>query len=203
MIIRIESAVAESKLRNMSGRAIRKLARGSRLSLAVATVAFLIWPIQSSSAAFDSPGEYEVKAAFLFNFLKFIEWPAPTGGAIVVGIVGDNRFGDVIEGVVSGKSINGRPISVKRMRSGDNLKACHILFVSLSEKNRTENILGSLGGSSVLTVGESDRFTNAGGIIKFYFEGNRVRFEINTAAAERAQLKISSKLLGLARVVRY
>jgi hypothetical protein len=153
----------------------------------------------------EAPTEYQVKAAYLFNFLKFVEWPgdpvANTNGRWVIGIVGENPFGNDLAQAVSGKNVQGHMLEVKSFQSGEDLRACQILFIGDSEKKRVSSILSGLHGASVLTVADTDRFTESGGMIQFVMEDKRVRFGIDVGAASRARLKISSKLLSLAKTV--
>jgi hypothetical protein len=150
--------------------------------------------------------EYQIKAGFLFNFVKFVEWPgeafADDGAALIIGVIGDDPFGSALDDVVSGKTVNGRRLEVRRLKWGEDLRRCHVLFVSSSERKRVVQLIDDLRGSNVLTVGEMAQFIQQGGIINFVMEANKVRFEINVAMAERARLKISSKLLVLARTTR-
>ena len=161
--------------------------------------------VPSGRAQSETPNEYQVKAAFLYNFAKFVEWPpdafAGPQAPIVLGIVGEDPFGDALREIISGKTVNGRSFLIKRLKLGPELHGCHILFISSSEKKNLARIFESLKGSSVLTVGETDQFVQSGGAIKLFLEGNNVRFEINVGAASLARLKISSKLLALARSV--
>jgi hypothetical protein len=161
-------------------------------------------PFQSIHAQ-EAPTEYQVKAAYLFNFLKFVEWPgdplANTHGQWVIGIVGDNPFGDELTQTISGKSVQGHDLQVRRFQPGEDVHACHVLFISASEKKRLPSILGALNGASVLTVADMDHFIESGGMIQFVMEEKRVRFAIDVGASGRAQLKVSSKLLSLARTV--
>jgi hypothetical protein len=151
-------------------------------------------------------GEYRVKAAFLYNFAKFVEWPegafADAGAPLVIGILGEDPFEDALDGVIRGKTASGRALAVKRSKDLQGVGACHILFISSSERKRIEQIVEGLQGASVLTVGETEAFTRLGGVVGFVVEEGRVRFEINADSAERARLRVSSKLLALARVVR-
>ena len=160
-------------------------------------------------AAVCGPGgvggrEYQVKAAFLFNFAKFVEWPessfADARAPIVLGIVGDNPFGDDLDRIVTGQMVKGRTIHISKYRSGDDLRACHILFISESEHARVPQILASLQGASVLTVSDIDGFAKGGGVMQLILEEDRVRFAVNLDSATRAKLKINSKLLALAQV---
>ena len=154
--------------------------------------------------AAQTANEYQVKAAFLYNFAKFIEWPteAFSNGHLVVGLIGDDPFGSALDQTINGKSINGRQLIIRRFKWGQNLRDCHILFIASSERKRLPQILESLRGARVLTVGELDKFCQQGGLINFILEENKVRFEINLDVAEQAGLKISSKLLALARSVK-
>jgi len=144
--------------------------------------------------------EYEVKAAFLYNFAKFVEWPDPASGPIRLCVVGDDPFGNNLEETVRGKTISGQPIEIKRLNRGDNPRSCQIAFISASERP-LRAVLDLLQGASTLTVGESPNFAKDGGMINFVLEDKRVHFEINPAAAQREGLRISSKLLNLARIV--
>ncbi len=149
--------------------------------------------------------EYQIKAAYLYNFAKFVEWPSPAGelpDPIVVGVLGKDPFGPVLEETLLGKSVNGRPFVVRRFASLKALKPCQILFISSSEKGSLTEIFKGVENQGVLTVGETERFARLGGIINFTLEENKVHFEINLDAATRSGLKISSQLLKLGRVMR-
>jgi len=149
--------------------------------------------------------EYQIKAAYLFNFLKFVEFPddsfADPLAPIVIGVVGDDPFGSSLPQVVVGKTVQGRDLVIRLYHPGENLRGAHILFISASERKRLPMILSDLRGSSVLTVADTPGFIDAGGMIQFLNENDRVRFAINLDAATRARLKLSSKLLSLAKVV--
>ncbi len=149
--------------------------------------------------------EYQVKAAYLFNFLKFVEYPnesfADPLAPIVIGVVGDDPFGNALPQVVTGKTVQGRDLVIRTYHAGEELRGAHILFISASEKKRLPMILSGLHGSSVLTVADMEGFLDAGGMIQFLNENDRVRFAINLDATTQARLKLSSKLLSLAKVV--
>ena len=153
----------------------------------------------------EAPLEYRVKAAFIYNFARFVEWPdtGPTESTppFVIGILGADPFGTTLDELIADKGVNGRSLIVKRFEDERALEPCSILFVGARAARRLPQILERIGGQPVLTVGQSDRFTERGGIIRFFDEDNHVRFEINVDAAQRAGLLISSKLLALARVV--
>jgi hypothetical protein len=160
--------------------------------------------IAGGSRAQDAqPSEYQVKAAFIFNFAKFIDWPpgafADSRSPLCIGIFGENPFGGNLERTVHDKTLNNRPIVVKDCRTLDEAKKCHLLFIGTSEKKVLQEILDGLAGTNILTIGETETFIKSGGMINFFREGNRFRFEINDEAARKAGLKIDSKLLGLGK----
>lgn len=160
-----------------------------------------IGTVGSVNVAAQGPAEYGVKAAFILNFARFVEWPADAyseGGSLVVGIVGDDPFGASLDRL-NGTTVSGRRIVIKRFKAGDYLRGCQILFVSSSERNRLGKILESVKGGTVLTIGELPQFNQSGGIIRFVIQENKVRFEINGWAAGQARLRVSSKLLALSR----
>lgn len=149
--------------------------------------------------------EYTVKAALLYNFAKFVQWPNATFKSedepIVFGILGKDPFGEAAN-LLNGKTIQNRKIELKRFTRSQNFSTCHILFISSSEKDHLESILNTLASRSVLTVGEIDKFMQVGGIINFIIVDDKIRFEINAAAAKHANIKISSQLLKLANTVK-
>jgi hypothetical protein len=153
--------------------------------------------------------EYDVKAAYLINFGKFVSWPektfANTTAPIVIGILGDDPFGDSLDRAVEGKQFEGRPFTVKRFERFDPahaeaLRHCQILFISYSEKDSAYEILKALEGSSVLTVAEFHVFGVMGGIITFDQIGDKINLILNTDAALKANLKISAKLMQVAHI---
>ncbi len=149
--------------------------------------------------------EGQVKAAFLFNFVQFVDWPAAAfpGPAtpISIGILGDDPFGSYLEEIVRGETVKNRALVIRRSRELDELKTCHVLFIGKSESARVAAALAALGEASVLTVGDADGFCAAGGVISFFLQGNNVRFEVNMAAAQRKGLKMSAQLLRVSKIV--
>jgi YfiR/HmsC-like len=145
--------------------------------------------------------EYDVKAAFLYNFGKFIEWPtnafSSTNAPLVIGVYGESPFGRNLADVVRGRRIQGHPV-IARSVSLDDLGDCQILFICQSERNNIKDVLKALDHSAVLTVTENMDLSQSGVIINFIIQDERVRFEIDNTAAEKVGLKISSKLLILA-----
>ncbi|HXT11957.1 MAG TPA: YfiR family protein [Candidatus Angelobacter sp.] len=151
----------------------------------------------------NQPSEYQVKAAFLYNFAKFVEWPPASfpkpNSPIVIGVLGKNVFGNALEQVIRNHRVNDHPFQFKTFNSAaDAAGHCQILFISSSQKDNFSRIIEELHGASVLTVSENDGFIKAGGMINFVIEDNKIRFQISDAAAKKAGLKISSKLLTLA-----
>lgn len=187
--------------RDSNSQKCHRYSGGRFYSLALLTISLCAAPVRSQSAT-----EYQVKAAFLYNFAKFIEWPSDAfyspEAPLILGVLGDDPFGATLDTTVRGKMANGHPLVVRRFSHVQDLRACHVLFISHSEKERLPQILGNLRGLAILTVSEVDRFSDHGGVITFFIEQNRVRFEINIATADRAGLKISSKLLSVARIAR-
>lgn len=152
----------------------------------------------------QAAGEYELKAAFLYNFTKFVEWPpaAFSDGSFRVCVLGDDPFGKSLKDL-TGQEAAGRRLQVLAFQDAiARPEDCHILFVSRSERGRLPAILSEVRKSPVLTVADTDGFLSDGGIINFLLEGTKIRFEINQEAADRAGIKISSKLLRLAKNVK-
>jgi len=159
-------------------------------------------PFRAAESAEDRL-EYQVKAAFLFNFLKFVEWPAATNDAPwVIGILGHDPFGGALEETVRGKIINGRPVEVRRYSRPADVKDCNILFIGRADYERmgasAQPILQQPG---LLTVGEAPGFLKSGGTINFYLQDNRVHFEIQPSVAHSAGLRVSAQLLKLGRTL--
>jgi hypothetical protein len=148
--------------------------------------------------------EYEVKAAFLFNFARFVEWPPealPAGDAFRICVMGEDPFDRLLSDTVRGKSVHDRPVEIVHPESADVIR-CHIVFFSRSEASSVPRALTALAGRGVLTVGETEDFTRAGGVIAMRVDAGKVRFDVNVDAAQRAGLRVSSQLLKLAsRVV--
>jgi hypothetical protein len=145
--------------------------------------------------------ENQVKAAFLLNFTKFIEWPADSAKPdtpFTICILADEPIGSALDQIVAGETVNGRPLVVQRIKR-EPVKSCQIVFVGKPEKGADE-LLNSFG-PGVLTVGDGDAMLHDGAIIAFVIDNRRVRFDINLNAAKKADLKISSKLLSVAKMV--
>ena len=176
-----------------------------RAALAVLICGALVLGPSHATAQGDDDGEYRVKLAFLYNFAQFVQWPRDAfrdpAAPLTVCVAGPNPFTGEIEQSLRGRTVGGHPISIKRLKREDDPRSCQMVFVRASEKNVDRGILAALKGSSTLTVGEAKGFAERGGIINLTPERNRLRFEINVNAAAQTRLKISSKLLALARIV--
>ena len=178
-----------------------------KVSCLIAMVAVCIMAsiAPNAHAAPPSAGEYQLKAVFLYNFVKFVEWPAESfsdaDAPIIIGILGNDPFGKVIDGAIKDKTVKGRKLSIKRFEKIEDVAVCHILFISSSEEKYLAKIMETLKDSSILTVGEVKQFAQRWGIINFILKENKIRFEINVEAAERAKLTIDSELLKLAIIV--
>jgi YfiR/HmsC-like len=150
--------------------------------------------------------EYTIKAAFLYHFLTYIDWPegtfADSKQPFVIGIYQTDPFGAVLDKIASTKNVEGRPIEIRRLNSTDKLLECHIVFMAGTvEAALQHSVLGLLSNSHVLCVGETEDFVEQGGAAQFFVEGNKVRFAFNTDVVDRSNLKVSSKLLSLAKIV--
>jgi hypothetical protein len=155
----------------------------------------------------DTPAgrEYDLKAASLRALLRFIEWPATafkkSPPTLTICVLGVDPFGPILDKTIAGKTVNGTALAVIRLDQIKNAAACNILFISSSERSRLRLILDALRGSRVLTVGDTDRFIEMGGMINLYVQEGKVRFEINEHALDRPGWRISSKLLSLGKIV--
>ena len=168
--------------------------------------ACLLLAVDPAAAAHAQPAasEYDVKAAFLYNFTKFVEWPdaAFPDDSFRVCVLGEDPFGKSLK-ALTGQEVAGRRLQVLSFRGGiARPEECHVLFISRSEQGRLAEILSGVRNFPVLTVADSRGFLEGGGIINFVLEGSKVRFEINQEAAERTGIKISSKLMSLAKRVK-
>ena len=160
------------------------------------------WNLPAQTAASK---EYQIKAAFLFNFAQFVDWPPDTftnaSAPLCIGVLGDDPFGNILDTTINGEKIDGHPLVIRRFHRLEEVQDCQVLFISRSETRRMRQILDALKGRSVLTIGEVDGFCKAGGIIRFVTEQNKIRFRINPETAKNSSLTVSSKLLRLAQIV--
>jgi hypothetical protein len=179
----------------------RRRARGVRPVLAGVFALLLGGPV-APAAEETVPREYQVKAAFLYHFTKFVEWPPehflPADRALVIGVLGRNPFGDELDKITRSRRVNGREIAIKFIAGPAAVGSMDLLFVCAGEEPHLAAMAAALRQAQVLTVGESPRFAAAGGMITFVIDGDKVRFEINPGAAEQSRLKISAQLQKLA-----
>jgi hypothetical protein len=157
----------------------------------------------AAASAAQAPEE-EVRAAFLYNFTKFVEWPPPSGPGgerFRMCIFADEHFTHVVDAIVKGESVGARPLVVETPEEPEQARACHVLFLSRGE-DEAERMLTAVKDLPVLTVGDSPHFLQQGGAIQFVLENRRVRFDISLPAVERAGLRVSSNLLRVARTIR-
>jgi hypothetical protein len=156
-------------------------------------------------AAAEPNLEYRVKAAFLYNFAKFVAWPAEVFPAadspVAFCLAGDDPFGELLESIINERKVEGRSISIRRLASDAPLAGCHLVFSSELDGARVARVLQHAGEANALTVGEADDFLSRGGMIRLFVEEGKVRFDISARSAEQVGLKISSQLLKLARNV--
>jgi hypothetical protein len=168
--------------------------------------ALLVLAVPSLAAGTpEGPTEYQVKAAFLYNFAKYVQWPADAparrAGTFVITVLGHDPFGTSLDRVLDGKAVDTLRVVVRRAATAEELEESQIVFISDSERGQVREILKRLEGTATLTVAEMDRFAEHGGVIRFRNDGERIRLDINPMAAGRARLKLSSELLKLARIV--
>lgn len=157
------------------------------------------------SLSAQKPGarEYQIKAVFLFNFAQFVEWPAASfkeTNNIVIGVLGNDPFGNYLEETIRGEQVGGHPLVVYRFKQIEDVKVCHILFMNVPD-NMVKQTVAGLKSRSILTVSDAAGFTQHGGMIRFFTEEKKTRIRINLTAAKSAELTISSKLLRLAEIV--
>ncbi len=183
-----------------------KLSR-DRGYLARCAMASIVWLLFTGVSAIGQqrPSEYQVEAAYLYNFGRFVEWPSLTSAkaaSFTICVLGQDPFGQVLDATIAGEIIGKQTVAAKRISSPQESLDCQILFISSSEANRLSRIIEALDKSAVLTVSDIPQFSQRRGMIQFVLEGNRIRFEVNLAATQRAGLALSSELLKVATVVR-
>ncbi len=175
--------------------------RSARTSCLVrlATAAVLTLAALSLNAR-TKPTEYEVKAVYLYNFGKFVRWPAGSNrvGSFTICVLGEDPFGKALDSAVSGEKIDGAQVNVKRLASLHDAGSCRMLFISASEANRIRAVLQAIQQDPILTVSDVPQFTERGGMIGLVVEGDRVRFKVNLTSAQEAGLQLSSELLKVA-----
>lgn len=159
---------------------------------------------QAEEASVEVPKEYQVKAAFLYNFANYVRWPDSAMGAadspFIICVMGEDPFREELDRVVAGENINGHAVALLRIEEPEQAKPCHLVFVSTSKKRHQSLILQALIKQPTLTVGESEDFVSQGGMIQFFSLGNKIRFAVSPQIAKEAGLFISSQLLRVAEV---
>jgi hypothetical protein len=179
---------------------------GARLGLATVAMASGLLAVPGLRAQSSKPTDFQVKAAYLYNFGRFVEWPAKTvatsGDAFTVCVLGQDPFGPILDATLAGETIGGRRVVAKRISVPQESDKCQILFLSVTEDYRLNKIVEAVDNKAVLTVSDMPQFVERGGMIQFVLEGNRVRFEVNLAASQHAGLTLSSELLKVATAVR-
>jgi hypothetical protein len=171
--------------------------RGVLLRRTIATVVWLLFA-GSSALAQQKPSEYQVEAAYLYNFARFVEWPAKgtnPSGAFTICVLGEDPFGTALETTFAGETLGNQRVAARRISSPQMSADCQILFISSSEANRLNKIIENLDKSAILTVSDIPQFSQRRGMIQFVLEENRIRFEVNLTATQRAGLTLSSELL--------
>lgn len=171
------------------------------LGLVTVGVTWATFCVQSAHAQ-SKPNEYQVKAAYLYNFGRFIEWPPSVtvakGDPFTICVLGQDPFGPDLNTILADEAINGQSVVARRIPSPQDAGSCRILFISSSEGDRLKQILAILGDASVLTVSDLPQFTQRGGMVQLVLDGKKVRFEVNLTPVERAHLAMSSQLLKVA-----
>jgi len=164
----------------------------------------LIDPLQAPAQG-DDESEYRVKLAFLYNFAQFVDWPADAfsdpAEPLTICVAGQDPFQGEIGRGLRGRAAGGHLVEIKKLKHDENPRACQMIFVRAGDRKLASKLLADLKGSNTLTVGEAKGFADLGGVINLVVEDNKLRFEINLRAARQSRLKISSKLLALARIV--
>ena len=174
------------------------------LALAVMMVVFLRIPALQSQQ--PKVSEYQVKATYLYNFGRFVQWPTTDsvakGGSFPICVIGQDPFGPDLDAILTGENIDGKAVVAKRVSKPQDAVSCRILYISSSEESRLKEVLVALDKAEVLTVSDMPDFSRRGGMIQFVLKEGRVRFEINLASAEAARLIVSADLLKVASNVR-
>jgi hypothetical protein len=173
-----------------------------RTGLAAVLAALLLWNAPAGAQGVTGP---ILKAAFLYNFAKFAEWPAAAlapGQELSLCVIGDSAVADALEQTIRGRKVDDHELSVAIVKADGQGRSCHLLYISGLDKDRTGRLLESLRDTSTFTVGDADQFAAMGGVAQLIVENDQMRFAVNVDAANRAHIKISSKLLGLARIVK-
>jgi hypothetical protein len=181
---------------------------GPRLRLFLRIIIAVVWTFlgaMSLAAQQTGPSEFQVKAAYIYNFGKFVKWPANVpanqSGSFIICVLDQDPFGATLQSTLAGESVGGKPVAVKRLPRAQDASACHILFINSAQGRELKAILAAVDDSSVLTVSDMPDFSKRGGMIQFVSQGDRIRFEINLDGAEKSHLVFPSELLKVAVAV--
>lgn len=180
--------------------AVRRAGRLAAASVALAAAL----AVSGGTAAAQSASAPAMKAAFLYNFAKFTQWPADTlapAQRLTLCVIGDARVAEALEQIVKQQVVDGHELAVQVLKADGPTRSCHMLYAGGLDAQRSAQLLSVLKGAPVFSVGDGDRFAEGGGVAQFVIESDRMRFAINLAAAQRARIVLSSKLLSLAKIV--
>jgi hypothetical protein len=177
-----------------------------RVTKLLVILSWIFIAVPRSNAQQPKANEFQVKAAYLYNFGRFVEWPDQNASdksqPFEICVLGADPFGPTLDAVLASGSIAGKSVAAKRISRPQDINSCRILFISSSEEGHLKEVLAALDKTSVLTVSDIPRFSERGGMIGFILDGNRVRFDVNLASAQGARLTLSSELLKVATNVR-
>ena len=168
-------------------------------------LALVLWGWLGGAEARGQTRDVEIKAAFLYHFTQFVEWPtnafAEADSPLVIGVLGSDPFGETLNVLVAGERIRGRPLQVRRFSTPEEARGVHILYIGVSEEDEWNSIQARLGARPILTVSEMNNFARRGGMIQYYTDENRIKLRINHRNARESGLVLSSKLLRVAEVI--
>jgi len=187
-------------------RRVRDVWRGRLVLCALRAIACAFFCSTILLAQQPKPSEYQVKAAYLYNFAKFVKWPAAAApdkdGSFSICVLGPDPFGGALDSPLAGESLDNKPVVVKRISKPQSTSDCRILFINSAEQSHLKEILTAVDQESILTVSDMPDFSERGGMIQFVLEGGKVRFAVNLTSTERARLTLSSELLKVATAVK-
>jgi hypothetical protein len=169
---------------------------------AAVLTAIAVTGVPAAAQLVSLPG---IKAAYLFNFAQFVEWPVdavPAGAPLAVCIVNDAAVATALEQTIKGRTVDGHPLAVIRLAPGATMPTCHVIYLTGPDKKYSGNLIGALNGRLVLTVSDAPRFARTGGMVELFLEGGRMKIAVNVDALQRGGVKLSSRVLQLAIIVR-
>jgi hypothetical protein len=172
----------------------------------LAFIVFSVMLLQPLAVRAEATPEYKIEAVYLLNIVRFVNWPknsfAAADSPLVIGVLGENPFDHELEKLFKGKLVGGRTVVVQWMATAADAKSCQVVFIPASEQANLRGHLETLRNAPVLTIGECAEFLDDGGVIRFFVEQNKIRFDINKAQADAEGVQLDSQLLGLAKAVR-